>query len=133
MQNQKPISSSRATFYGVVLALTAFIGNMAFFIMSVWSSRWAKQSLSSPRLLQALHTVTLFLICMPLINICHSFWNLYGELARFIGIFEDYNARQFNPSPWGSLDALVEHGIAGESDTVSLLVFHDFTSIQRWF
>jgi hypothetical protein len=63
--------------------------------------------------LQALDTVTWIATSVPFINFCHSIWNMVGAFRQIVNPSATFNASQYNPSPWGPIGAIVEHGLVG--------------------
>lgn len=67
--------------------------------------------------LQALHTVTWLSSSILFINLCYSSWALVGAISQWATpahLRGTFRMDHYNPSPWGPIGAVVEHGLAGK-------------------
>ena len=77
------------------------------------ASRLEHRATESCWQLRALHTTIWITTSVPFINICHSGWDLVGSLGQWWNAIDTFDAKRFNPSPWGPPAAIIELGIAG--------------------
>lgn len=67
---------------------------------------------------QALHTFAWIATSVPFINSCHSVWGMMGALGQLVNPSMVFDSEQYNPSPWGPISAIIEHGLAGKHPKV---------------
>ena len=81
------------------------------------AAEWIEQRMQPTWHLQALHTVTWLSSSILFITICYSSWALIGAIGQWAtppDLLGPFRIDQYNPSPWGPVGAVMEHGLAGK-------------------